>query len=149
MEGVFVLQVTMVADLCHFVFSFICGEGEKTKAKRRKNASFRLFDFATNLRFSTSPRNNEKAQIWAFRLRHEITKRRKFESFRYFVAKSERRKYAAFRYFIAKSKRRKNAILRVFAFIFSPLPRDNEMTKLHKSATILVRVVMKFIVYLY
>ena len=36
-------NITMVADLCHFVISLFRGECEKTNAKRRKIASFRLF----------------------------------------------------------------------------------------------------------
>ena len=118
----------MVADLCYFVI-FVA------KAKRRKIASFDLFDFATKYEktqicaFRLRRENNEETQICAFRLRHEITERRKFVSFRYFVAKAKRRnfasfrlsvvsgrklkrrKFASFRYFVAKSKRRKSATI--------------------------------------
>ena len=114
--------------------------------------------------FSTWPRNNEMTQICAFSLfRGEVekrkfasfryfvakskrfslfrggvkkTKRRNFASFRYVGAKSKRNKFASFRYFVAKSKRRKDAILRLFAFVFLSSPRNNEKTKWHKSATI-------------
>ena len=89
-----------------------------------------------NCVFSTSPRNKglrseitkrQKTQTCifsSFRLCHKITKRRKFSSFRYFVAKSKsaryfvakskRCKFASFRYFVAKSKRRKFAFFRYF-----------------------------------
>ena len=64
-----------------------------------------------------------------------------FVPFRYFVAKyrwssSFRIILSLFRYFKAKRRMRKEAKLRLFAFVFSPSPRNNEKTKWHKSATI-------------
>ena len=46
-EELFNMTYTMVADLCHCAFSLFRGEGEKTKAKRRNFASFRLRLFAS------------------------------------------------------------------------------------------------------
>ena len=80
-------RILMVADLCHFVISLFPGEGEKTKAKKLKFASFRL---------SASPRNNERRKFASFRLRLEITKSRTFASFRLRHEITKRRKFALF-----------------------------------------------------
>ena len=61
---------------------------------------------------------------------------RKDAILRLFVISGRSRKDANLRLFVTSWRSRKDAILRLSTFLFSPSPRNNEITKWHKSATI-------------
>ena len=122
------MRNSIVADLCHCVFSLFRGEGKKMKAKGRKSASFCYF-----------VAKSKRCKFTYFRYFVTNSKRRNFASFRYFGAKSKRRKFASFD---ISCQNRKDAILRIFAFVFSLSPRNNEMAQISHHTMVICNLVL-------
>ena len=99
----------------------------KAKRWRRKDATLRLF--------VTSWQSRKDANLRLFVI---SWRSRKDAILRLFVILERSRKDANLRLFVISCQSRKDAILRLFAFVFSPSPRNNEITKWHKSATMAI-----------
>ena len=135
------IQLSMVADLCHFVLS--CFRGEKAKrrhAKTRQMVTVSCFRMAT---FRPATRKREKAP-------RENPPNGDFSCFRMATFRPATRKYATFHalrfrlLFVVSlpggAKGRYAKTRRIVSLAFSP--RNHAYTSWHKSATIVKPVIL-------